>query len=75
MKDRPSEIMRSAINTVRHVSLEGNIFCVLLSPVKKNESFWVIVGLLSGDLIQIVLKDYESYIAVVFDEYRLLELR
>ena len=75
LKDKPSEITRSAIATVRRVSLEVIIFCMLLSPVKKIKPFWGVVGFLSGDLLQLVLKDDVSYIAVVFDEYRPLEVR
>ena len=43
--------------------------------MKNNEPFWGFVGFISGDLLQLVLKDDVSYIPVVFDEYTPLELR
>ena len=51
--------MRSEIANIRRVSLEVIIFCVLLSPMKQIEKFWVVVVFLSGDLLQFVLKSPE----------------
>ena len=56
------------IATVRRVSLEVIIFCVLLSPMKKIEPFWEVVGLLSGDVLQLVLKYAVSNVEAIFDE-------
>ena len=43
--------------------------------MRKNEPFLGVVGLISGDLLQLVLKDDVSDVAVIFDEYIPLELR
>ena len=68
MKDRPSEIIISAISTVRHVSLEVIVFCVLWPPIKNIEPFrGVILLLLSDDVIHIVMKDDVSDVALRFD--------
>ena len=67
-------MIRSSIATVRRLSLEVIIFCVLWSPIK-FEPFWVVLWLLSGDVLHIVLKDDVSGVALKFDEKIPLELR
>ena len=66
--------MISEIATVRRVSLEVIIFYVLLSPMKKIEPFVGVFWFLSGDVLELLLKDDVSYVAVKFDEYIPLEL-
>ena len=61
--------MISAIATVRRVSLEVIILCVLFSPMKKIEPFCGFVGFISGGVIQNLLKYDVSDAAVIFDEY------
>ena len=57
--------MRLAITTVRRVSLEVIIFCVLLYPMEKC-TFFGVVGLISVDVLKLVLKDDVSDAAVIF---------
>ena len=68
-------MIRSEIANVRRVSLEVIIFCVLWSPIRKFEPFWVVILLVSGDVLQSVLKDDVSDVAVSFDEDIPLGLR
>ena len=75
LKERPSEIIRSAIAIVRQVSLEVMNFWELSSIPKKSEPFENLFELLSDDIFDAEEKPEITDELVSFDEVILLKLR